>query len=174
MKHPRPAIVRYPVALFLFILVPLSGYWAASQWLNSAYWLPQNHLSNQTVSALNSGSTPASLTQARVNLNNSNDLFMLIYDKQGHAVAGTGYYNNQLPNIPSRIMTAQKYPYSFVLQLSPSLKFGSVAQTTNNNYVVVGRSTHSLVRNQEIAAIVIVFLWIGAIIIAISERRKTR
>jgi hypothetical protein len=118
-----------------------------SQRLN-ANW-PQIQIAEDTAAALNSGARPASLTSGRVSLNSSLAPFVIIYDKSGHVVSGSGYLNGHIPQAPTgSLLAAAGEAYNFVTwQPENDVRIAAVTTSANNYYVLSGRSLKEVERN---------------------------
>jgi len=92
--------------------------------------------------SLNNGDSPASLSKNRIGFEHSLAPFIVIYDKQGDPIAGTGYLNGVLPAAPLGILTAaQGHGYHAVTwQPQADTRVAAVTVSARNYYVLGGQS----------------------------------
>lgn len=111
---------------------------------------PQVQIAQDAASRLNSGATPASLTDLQVDMTRSLAPFIIIYDKHGAVVTGTGYLNSKIPVVPFGVLqssNAQPY-HSITWQPASDVRIASVTVAAKDYYVLSGRSLKE-VENRE-------------------------
>lgn len=142
-----------PWAAGLATLVVIFGtiYGVAQQVQRNDANYPQIQLAEDAAAALNGGAKPAALTSpGRVNLAASLAPFLIIYDRSGQPVAGTGYLAGRLPRLPYGVLTsARGLSYNYVTwQPRADLRFAIVSVAANNYYVASGRSLTEVEKNE--------------------------
>lgn len=77
---------------------------------------PQIQLAEDAAVRLDRGADPTSVIgDGAIDMSKSLAPFVIVYDASGHAVAGTGYLNGEIPTVPSGVLTnAQSKPYNAV------------------------------------------------------------
>lgn len=131
---------------------------------------PQIQLAEDTASALNQGTPPATLVSGHVDPSSSLDPFVIIYDKAGQAVVGSGYLHNQVPIIPTGALTAangQTY-HAVTWQPAATVRIAAVIISTDKYYVLAGRSLQEVERNETASFQLSTFGWLLSIIIVAS------
>lgn len=103
---------------------------------------PQVQLAEDTAASLNSGLPPTSLAPGTVDFQKSLAPFVIIYDVNGHPIAGNGYLHGSLPSIPIGVLQAVGgKPYNFVSwQPEQGIRLAAVSVKANSYYVLSGRS----------------------------------
>lgn len=67
--------------------------------------------------------------------------FLIIYDQQGEAVAGSGYLAGQVPKVPIGVLNASnKKIHTVTWQPREDVRIASVTEKSGNFYVLGGRS----------------------------------
>jgi hypothetical protein len=112
---------------------------------------PQIQLAEDTAAALNQGKKPNSLISGNVNINNSLAPFVIIYDKSGNIVSGSGYLNGHIPVVPYGVLTSSNnQDYSWVSwQPASNVRIASVSVSANKYYVLSGRSLKQVEINEN-------------------------
>lgn len=112
---------------------------------------PQIQIAADAAAALDRGAKPASLVGQAVDLNSSLAPFLIIYDKSGHVVTGSGYLNQRLPPAPYGILTAAqgKAYHAVTWQPQERVRIASVTVAANSYYVLSGRSLEQVEANEN-------------------------
>lgn len=107
---------------------------------------PQIQIAEDTAAKLNSGTQIDSLATSIIDISHSLTPFVVLYDKSGQPVAGSGYLNGKLPNIPKGVLTAAngKTYNAVTWQPQSTTRIAAVAVSSNDYYVVSGRSLHEV------------------------------
>ena len=109
---------------------------------------PQIQLAEDTASLLQGGAMPSDVIRSEIQVPSHVDLraslapFIVIYDKYGNPVAGTGYLNGRLPAVPVGVLTtAEGKDYHFVTwQPADSVRIAAVTTAAGKYYVLCGRN----------------------------------
>ena len=138
-------------ATVILIIIFGTMYGAVQQSLRRAANDPQIQIAEDTASSLNQGVKPTALTPGKVNLNTSLAPFVIIYDKSGHAISGSGYLNEQVPTIPYGVLRASdNKKYHFVTwQPQSSVRIATVTVAADKYYVLSGRSLKEIEINEN-------------------------
>jgi hypothetical protein len=120
----------------------------------------------------------------KVDMNTSLSPFIVVYDKAGRPVAGSGYLDNKLPSIPVGVLTASANRAYHRVTWEPrtGLNFAAVTVASTNYYVMSARSL-AIVQANEIHTLrvvgfgavcsVVVLIAMYAISASGSGRRKS-
>ena len=144
-----------------------------------ANW-PQIQIAEDAAAELNSGITPASLTSGNVSLDNSLAPFVIIYNKAGQVVSGSGYLGGSIPTAPLGILQASRnQTYHFISwQPESNVRIAAVTVSTDKYYVLSGRSLEEVEKNetktQDLALVGGALSWIvlGAGYLAYQNKKK--
>lgn len=103
---------------------------------------PQASMANDVASALESGARPQDLATGQVNMANNMAPFVIVYDKNGRVVAGNGYLDGQVPQVPIGVLRAASRDKANSVTWAPEKKVrvASVSYATRDYYVLGGRS----------------------------------
>lgn len=112
---------------------------------------PQIQIAEDAATALDKGAGPASLASGKVDIGRSLAPFIIVYDKSGKAVAGSGYLQGKIPQAPIGILAAAKgKDYSFVTwQPAGDARIAAVSVAAHNYYVLSGRSLKEVEKNEN-------------------------
>jgi hypothetical protein len=112
---------------------------------------PQIQLAEDTATNLNAGNKPRALVSGKVNFGSSLAPFIIIYDKAGHAVAGSGILDNTIPDVPKGMLAAASgRPYHAVTwQPQAGVRIAAVTVAAQNYYVLSGRSLSEVEKNES-------------------------
>jgi hypothetical protein len=111
---------------------------------------PQIQLAEDTAAMLNQGTHPMGAVGGYTNISTSLASFIIIYDKSGRVVAGSGYLNGVIPAAPIGVLLgANSSEYHAVTwQPQAGTRIAAVSVAANKYYVLSGRSLR-LVEAQE-------------------------
>jgi len=112
---------------------------------------PQIQIAEDTAVLLNQGVKPAALTFGRVSLNTSLAPFMIVYDKSGRVVAGSGYLSGQVPTVRDGVLQAasNKDYHAVTWQPQAGVRIAAVTVAADNYYVLSGRSLKQVEVNEN-------------------------
>ena len=107
-----------------------------------------------------------------VNMATSLAPFIIVYNKQGMPLYGTGYLNGKLADAPLGILQNSKGEdyYSITWQPQDNVRIAAVTTTANNYYVLSGRNLKEVEANEQetlqisflggvLSLIAIAFIW---------------
>lgn len=147
-------------------------YGAAQQTLRMSANDPQIQLAEDAAASLNKGTDPQEFAKTKVDIAKSAAPFLIIYDKSGHVVAGSGTLDNHSPTIPLGVLkSSDKKDYNAVTWQPESpqkkIRLASVNVSANGYYVTAGRSLKEVEsRDQKIMGMVFV-AWIATISVVV-------
>ncbi len=112
---------------------------------------PQIQLAEDAAVALNSGAKPGVFARTKIDLQHSLRPFIIVYDKSGHVVTGSGYLHGRIPTVAQGVLTvAQGKPYNFVTwQPEPNVRIAAVSVAADKYYVLSGRSLAEVEKNES-------------------------
>jgi hypothetical protein len=142
-----------PFGIVVVILTILFGtaYGIGQQILRLSANDPQIQLAHEIASQLNQGAVAEDVVGAyKVNLAQSLASFVVIYDKNGNPVAGTGYLDGARPKVPMGELKAadSQSDNRVTWQPKDNVRIASVTVAAKNYYVLAGRSLRE-VENRE-------------------------
>ncbi|HSW77377.1 MAG TPA: hypothetical protein VLG36_01090 [Candidatus Chromulinivoraceae bacterium] len=141
-----------PWASAVLILVTIFGtiYGVLQQAQRSGANLPQIQLAEDIAVAINKGAHPSSVLTAPVDMNASLAPFIIVYDKSGRVVDGSGLLDSSIPTIPKGVLTAADgQVYNAVTwQPKSGVRIAAIAVRADNYYVVSGRSLAEVEKNE--------------------------
>ncbi len=138
-----------PVAILVLIFGTIYGTVQQSQ-RNEAN-SPQIQLAQDTAAELNQGVQPAAAVSGKVNLATSLSPFVIIYDQEGHVVAGSGYLNGSIPTVPYGVLTASNgHDYNTVTwEPQSNVRIAAISVQADKYYVLSGRSLKEVEANES-------------------------
>jgi hypothetical protein len=103
---------------------------------------PQDSMANDVATSLESGARPQDLAKGQVNVATNMAPFVIVYDKTGKVIAGNGYLDGQVPQVPIGVLQAagRDKPNSVTWQPEKGVRIASVSYATRDYYVLGGRS----------------------------------
>ncbi|HUD11366.1 MAG TPA: hypothetical protein VMS08_03070 [Candidatus Saccharimonadia bacterium] len=112
---------------------------------------PQIQLAQDAATALNRGASPRQVVNGHVNMQESLAPFVIVYNKSGQVVVGSGYLGGTIPKVPYGVLTAaNNKPYWFVTwQPQTNVRIAAVSVTASNYYVLSGRSLTVVEVNEQ-------------------------
>lgn len=112
---------------------------------------PQIQLAQDTAAKLNQAIAPSAVLPATISLKDSLAPFVIIYDKKGKAVAGSGVIDGNLPSVPFGVLsTSENQAYNAVTwQPQTNIRIASVTVAANNYYVLSGRSLSEVEKRES-------------------------
>ena len=135
------------IAILVLIFGAMDG--VSQQAQRNAANYPQIQLAEDAASELNNGAK-AQVT-GKVDMAHSLAPFIIVYDKQGKLVSGSGYLNDQLPTAPLGILTAANdQDYNAVTwQPAGNVRIAAITVAAKNYYVLSGRSLKEIEANER-------------------------
>lgn len=127
---------------------------------------PQIQLAEDTATALDGGIKPANMLSGRVDMQSSLAPFVIIYDRQGNLVAGSGYLGNAIPTAPYGVLTnADGQPYHTVTWVpKDGVRIAAVSVASKQYYVLSGRNLREVERSETKAFNVAFFGGVAALV----------
>jgi hypothetical protein len=142
----------FPWLMIVGLLVVMFGtmYVAVQQSQRSDANSPQIQLAEDAATALNLGDSPAAVIGSTVDMSKSLAPFMIVFDKSGKAVAGSGYLDGTVPKVPVGVLTASKGKdyHAVTWQPQPGVRIAAVTVSAKNYYVLSGRSLTEVEKNE--------------------------
>lgn len=122
---------------------------------------PQIQIAEDAVAALNADSVPESFMNGKVDMSNSLAPFVIIYDKSGKVVGGTGYLDGKIPVVPLGVLENSKgKDYNGVTwQPKSGVRIASVGVAAKNYYVLSGRSLNEVEKRIDSLFNYVIFGW---------------
>ena len=164
---------RYiPFALVVVVLTIMFGtaYGIGQQILRLNANDPQIQLAHEVAMQLDQGTKAEDVVGAyKVNISQSLASFVVIYDKKGNPVAGTGYLEGARPKIPIGVLKAAENHNDNRVTWQPNndVRIASVSVAAKNYYVLAGRSLREVEnREQEILQIALSG-WVAALLFVV-------
>jgi len=111
---------------------------------------PQIQISQDAAADLNGGDSPLVLLGRNVDMKTSLAPFIIIYDKAGNVVNGSGYLNGKIPKAPIGVLTDSKGKDYNAVTWEPQdgVHVASVTVAAKNYYVLSGRSLTEVEKNE--------------------------
>ncbi len=133
------------------ILVLIFGtmYGVTQQAQRSAANSPQIQLAEDAAMQLNNGAKAQ--VMGKVDMAHSLAPFIIIFDKHGNVVSGSGFLNGRLPQAPLGILTAANgHDYhSISWQPSAGVRIAAITVAAKDYYVLSGRSLKEVEANEQ-------------------------
>lgn len=131
---------------------------------------PQMQIAEDAANALNQGTNPKDFVSGKVDFASSLAPFVVIYDKTGQPVAGNGYLNGHLPQVPHGVLTASdgKDFNAVTWQPQPNVRVAAVSTSAHNYYVLSGRSLKEVEREKNVTYLVTGFGLLGTLLILLG------
>jgi hypothetical protein len=136
-RHKVLAVVLVAVALF-FGVVYASVRWAYRSGANE----PQRSMAQDVAKDLDDGRNPQDLFKEQIDPGVNMAPFVVVYDKYGKPLAGSGYLDGSLPEVPVGVLAASKgnKTNQVVWQPADHVRIAAVSVEADNYYVLGGRS----------------------------------
>lgn len=112
---------------------------------------PQIQLSEDIAADLNAGAQPTSFTAGRTDVAASLAPFVIIYDRSGRVVSGSGYLDGQIPVAPLGMLEnarGQDY-HAITWQPANDVRIASVTVAANKYYVLSGRNLREVEKEES-------------------------
>ncbi|HTE58638.1 MAG TPA: hypothetical protein VK694_07930 [Verrucomicrobiae bacterium] len=103
---------------------------------------PQGSMAQDVAKELNLGRKPQDLFKDQVDIGSNMAPFVIVYDKYGKVVAGSGYLDGTIPEVPVGVLAAAKGNKVNKVTWQPNerVRIASVSREADNYYVLGGRS----------------------------------
>jgi hypothetical protein len=129
---------------------------------------PQSSMAQDVARDLENNKKPSDLVNGYVDMATNMAPFIIIYDKYGKVVAGNGYLNNSIPQVPIGVLAATEGHKINAVTWQPDnkVRIASVSvQGGNNYYVLGGRSLFDVEAVTHSFTQWLVSLWILSLIL---------
>jgi hypothetical protein len=140
--------------LFWILLVLVTGFYgvvyvSVQQALRLGANEPQRSMAQDVAKQLDEGRKPEDLLKQQIDMGSNMAPFVIVYDKYGAVVAGDGYINGTIPQVPIGVLAAtQGHKINSVTwQPTNKVRIASVGVEANSYYILSGRSL-SVVEDQ--------------------------
>jgi len=167
MKKQAPWLAAAVILTIIFATL----YGAVQQSLRLGANDPQIQLAEDAANRLNDGSSPKDVSSGHIDMGSSLAPFVVVYNKQGQALAGSGYLAGSLPTIPLSVLMSAHSGHDNTVTWQPqgSLRFASVEVAADNYYVLSGRSLREVEKREtEIMDIAALGWFMSLLAIAVS------
>ncbi|MEO6513321.1 MAG: hypothetical protein ABIO22_01495 [Candidatus Saccharimonadales bacterium] len=164
---------RYiPFGVVVVILTILFGtaYGIGQQILRLSANDPQIQLAHEVATQLDQGARAEDVVGAyKVNLAQSLASFVVVYDKSGNPVAGTGYLDGTRPKIPVGVLKAADNHGDNRVTWQPKdgVRIASVSVSAKNYYVLAGRSLREVESREQKIFQIALSGWVASLLITI-------
>lgn len=151
-------------AIIINTLVFGTIYVVAQQSLRLGANSPQQQLAEDTAAQLNQGVAPESLVQGKVDLKTSLAPFVIIYDQEGKALAGSGYLDSKIPQVPVGVLRHASSNRTNAVTWEPEdgVRLATVSAVANKYYVLSGRSLRQVDKTTETALQLTAVGWLAS------------
>jgi hypothetical protein len=141
MEHLRKPGLWIGAALILTLLYALF-YLTIQQTLRLAANEPQTSMAKDVAADLRTGKKPDNLVSGYIDMSTNMAPFIIIYDQFGKVVAGSGYLDNSIPQVPVGVLAASKGGSTNDVTWQPkqNVRIASVSAKGGDYYVLGGRS----------------------------------
>jgi hypothetical protein len=131
--------------ILLAVLATLQAgglYIVVQQTLRLAANEPQGSMARDVGRDLSQGKKPSDLAQGYIDMSQNMAPFIIIYDQYGKVVAGNGYLDNQIPQVPIGVLSAAQGQKVNRVSWEPknNVRIASVSVQGGDYYVLGGRS----------------------------------
>jgi hypothetical protein len=126
---------------------------------------PQIELAQEVATKLDEGAKPDDFISGKTDLKQSLAPFVIVYDKSGHVVAGSGYLDRKIPTVAYGVLKAAKSkPYNTVTwQPASKVRLAAVSVAAHDYYVLVGRSLQEVEKRENTALMLAAIGWVAAL-----------
>lgn len=167
------------MAAVLLTMIAGAVYFYFQQSYRNAADYPQTQLIKQATQALNEGNDPRYLIiNDNVDLNKSNEPFIIIYDKSGAIVASAAILDNKHPVPPQGVFdyVAKNGQNRVTWEPKSGVRIAAVVDEYDNGYVLAGRSLTEAENKIGRLNVIVGSVWLAAIalvaLISFFWRRK--
>lgn len=139
---------------------------------------PQVQLAHDLSPQVTGDKLPNAADTGNVDIGSSLAPFVVIYNKDGQAVAGSGYLHGQLPKIPKGVLTSSSRKSDNRVTWEPEngVRIASVTVATKDgHYVVAGRSLQEVEKRTSRILLLVLFGWVLACgLVLINQKYLSR
>ncbi|HSW37705.1 MAG TPA: hypothetical protein VLG37_05065 [Candidatus Saccharimonadales bacterium] len=131
---------------------------------------PQIQLAEDSAAKLDAGAK-ASTVSGQTDIKRSLATFLIIYDKSGRVVAGTGRLDGQIPRVPLGVLKASegKDYHAVTWQPQNGVRLASVTVSAKNYYVVSARSLKEVEKRETKVFQLAVMGWLVSLLIVFGS-----
>lgn len=164
---------RYiPFGFVVVIITILIGtaYGIGQQILRLSANDPQIQLAHEVAMQLDQGAIPDDVVGAyKVNIAQSLASFVVVYDKTGNPVAGTGYLDGVRPKAPIGVLKAADNHSDNRVTWEPKtdVRVASVTVSTKQYYVLAGRSLREVEAREQKLSEIALSGWVAAMLVTV-------
>ncbi len=156
----------------LAILTIIFGtiYVVAQQSLRQGANDPQVQLAQDVANQLNEGTFPFPVSNGHVDIAVSLAPFIVVYDKTGKPIQGTGYLEGQLPTIPKGVLdhANSNYGNRVTWQPQPGVRIATVTVAAKDYYVMSGRNLREVEKREDQALQLSVLGWLASLVVVVT------
>jgi len=147
MKKVLPWVAAFVILVVVFGTI--YGVVQQSQRREANY--PQVQLAEDAAAALDRGTSPQKLMAGRVDMSHSLAPFVIIYNRSGDVVAGSGYLDRHVPRAPLGMLAnaRSKIYHAITWQPRSDVRIASVTVAAGKYYVLSGRSLTEVEKNES-------------------------
>ncbi|HSX53044.1 MAG TPA: hypothetical protein VLF90_01595 [Patescibacteria group bacterium] len=148
MKKFIPWFAAYLIITIIFGTI----YTSVQQSLRLSANDPQIQLAEDTAAQLNVGTAPTQLVTSRVDMAASLAPFVIIYDKAGRVVTGSGMLDGKVPTISYGVLqhATSEHNNSVTWQPRSDVRIATVVAAANQYYVASGRNLREVEKRENI------------------------
>lgn len=139
MGYLKRRLLWVSLAALLTLVVGVL-YVAVQQSLRHGANDPQSSMAQDVARDLENNKNPSDLVNGYIDMATNMAPFIIIYDKYGKVVAGNGYLNNSIPQVPIGVLAATEGHKINPVTWQPEnkVRIASVSVQGGNNYYVLG------------------------------------
>ncbi|HSX44616.1 MAG TPA: hypothetical protein VLF39_00680 [Candidatus Saccharimonadales bacterium] len=163
MKNFIKKYINVFLVVLLVSFIYSSIYTTAQQVLRMDANDPQIQMAEDTAAKLDEHFKPQALTGRYIDVGRSLAPFIIIYDKSGEVVAGSGYLDNRVPKVPLGVLKHSENKTNgnrVTWQLSGNVRIASVTVATRHYYVLAGRNLREVENRANDVLKMVTFSWI--------------
>lgn len=154
-------------AAMLISLIFVTIYATVQQSLRQSANDPQIEISEDISGALGGSQSAQDLVGPSVDMTTSLAPFAIIYGKDGQIAASGARLNGRAPTLPQGVLAEAKKRGQYRLTWQPQhgVRVAAVIQSSDNGYVLAGRSLREVERRENQAAEIAFAGWLGSMMI---------
>jgi hypothetical protein len=156
------------IVLLLVVSIVFGVFYAAvQQALRRGANEPQDSMASAVVASLEAGARPQDLVSGQINVATNMAPFVIIYDTSGKVVAGSGYLDGQVPQVPIGVLRAgsRDKPNSITWQPEGNVRLASVSYATRDYYVLGGRSLRVVEKQITDVTLWMLIAWLAVVLL---------
>ena len=131
---------------------------------------PQVQIAHDTAVQLKDGKSVENVVGTdKVNLAQSLASFVIVYNKSGNPIAGSGYLNGAWPKVPLGVLKAAEGQSDNRVTWQPQsdVRLASVTVAAKNYYVLSGRSLREVENREQKITLLALAGWVTALIVTV-------